>query len=59
MVSQRLTNVDDDPQALEINSYLRGHHAYMDTWNPALGQQLILKPEPSSYRGKHAVASER
>ena len=24
MVSQRLTSVDDDPQVLEINSYVRG-----------------------------------
>ena len=33
-----------------------GYHAYMDTWNPALGQELILKPEPSNYKDKHAVA---
>ena len=26
------------------------------TWNPALGQELILKPEPSNYKHKHAVA---
>ena len=28
----------------------------MDTWNPVLGQELILKPEPSNYKDKHAVA---
>ena len=28
----------------------------MDTWNPALGQELLLKPEPSNYKDKHAVA---
>ena len=38
MASQKLTSVDDDPQVLEINSYVWGYHAYMDTWNPAIGQ---------------------
>ena len=28
----------------------------MDTWNPALGHEIILKPEPSNYKDKHAVA---
>ena len=55
MASQKLTSVDDDPQVSEINSYVRGYHAYMDTWNPAVGQELILKPEPSKYKDKHAV----
>ena len=56
MLSQKLTSLDNDPQVLEINSYVRDYHAYMDTWNPALGQELILKPEPSNYKDKHAVA---
>ena len=30
--------------------------AYVVTWNPAAGQELILKPEPSNYKDKHAVA---
>ena len=50
------TCLDDDPQVLEISLYVRGYHAYMDTWNPALEQELILKPEPSNYKDKHAVA---
>ena len=29
---------------------------FMCTWNPALGQELILKPKPSNYKDKHAVA---
>ena len=28
----------------------------MDTWNPALGQELLLKPEPGNYKDKRAVA---
>ena len=28
----------------------------MKTWNPVLGQELILNPEPSNYKDKHAVA---
>ena len=34
----------------------RGYHAYMDTWNPAVGPELILKPEPGNYKDKHVVA---
>ena len=33
-----------------------GYHTYVDTWNPAVGQEPILKPEPSNYKDKHAVA---
>ena len=33
-----VTSVDNDTQVLEINSYIRGYHAYMETWNPALDQ---------------------
>ena len=56
MVSQKLTSIDDDPQVVEINSYVLVYHAYMDTWNPAVGQEPILKPEPCNYKDKHAVA---
>ena len=38
MASQKLNSVDDDPQVLEISSYVRGYHAYMDNLNPAIGQ---------------------
>ena len=38
MAIKKLTSVDDDPQVMEINSYVRGYHAYKDTWNPAKGQ---------------------
>ena len=51
-----MTSVDDDPQVLRSVHMYWGYHAYMDTWNPALGQELILKPEPSKYKDKHAVA---
>ena len=50
-----MTSVDD-PQVLEINSYLRGYYPYMDNWNPVVGQELILNPEPSNYKDQHAVA---
>ena len=57
MASKQLTDVEDHPQVLKIKqTYVRGYHAYMDTWNPALDQKLILKPEPSNYKDKHAVA---
>ena len=28
----------------------------MDTWNPTLGEELILESQPSNYKDKHAVA---
>ena len=57
MANQKLTGVDDDTKVLEINSYVRGYHAYMDTWNPALGQEGILKPEQSNNKDKHKVVN--
>ena len=36
MASQTLTSGDVTLHVLEINSYVRGYHAYMDRWTPAL-----------------------
>jgi len=30
-------------QELQIDSYIRGYHAYMDIWTPVLNEELILK----------------
>ena len=43
-------------EVLEINSYVRGYHAYMDVWTPEVGQALLLRQEPANCRNIHAVA---
>ena len=41
---------------LQINSYVRGYHAYVDLWTPALNEELILKREPTNETDRNAVA---
>lgn len=41
---------------LEIQSFVRGYHAYMDSWTPVIGETLLLKREPTNPRDKNAVA---
>jgi len=43
-------------QELQIDSYIRGYHAYMDIWTPVLNEELILKREPTNERDRNAVA---
>ena len=43
----------------EYDSFARGYHAYMDIWNPLIGEILKCKPEPTNEVGKHAVAIMR
>ena len=44
---------------LEINSYVRGYHAYMEEWMPTIGECLVVKPEPTNTRDKEAVAVQK
>ena len=44
---------------LKINSFIRGYHAYMDVWEPTLGEILLAKPEPTNVKDKNAVAEEQ
>ena len=32
----------------QFDSYIRGYHAYLDTWTPVVGETLLLKREPSN-----------
>ena len=43
-------------QVFEIDSYVRGYHAYMDVWSPVIGETLLVKREPSNVKDRHAVA---
>ena len=41
---------------LEIHSYVRGYHAYKNVWEPARGEALLVRWEPTNPLDKHAVA---
>ena len=43
----------------EFDSFVRGYHAYMDIWNPRIGEVLKCKREPTNDADKHAVAIMR
>ena len=42
--------------SLEIHSFVRGYHAYMDIWKPSVGDCLFLMPEPDNIKDENAVA---
>ena len=43
-------------EVVEICSYIRGNHVYMDIWDAVVGQELLLKWEPDNNEDSHAVA---
>ena len=40
----------------EYDSFARGYHAYMDVWNPLIGDILKCKRESGNEVEKHTVA---
>ena len=43
-------------EVVEIQSFVRGYHAYKDIWDPVVGQMLLLKRQPDNSEDSHAVA---
>ena len=41
---------------LEFDSFIRGYHAYKDTWNPAVGDVLRFQRETTNVKDKLAVS---
>ena len=41
---------------LQISSYVRGYHVYMELWTPVQDEMPILKHEPTNVADKNAVA---
>lgn len=41
--------------AFEIESFVRGYHAYMDIWQPRISEVLMLQNEPHNPKDKLAV----
>ena len=56
MASQVVSSSSDNLQVLEIPSYVRGYHAYKESWTPVLGEMLLLRRDPANPIDKHAVA---
>ena len=54
MASQPVS--DNEVQILEIQSYIRGYHAYIEVWTPAIGEILLVKSEPTNCQDSKAVA---
>ena len=46
-------------ECLEINSFIRGYHAYMNMWDPMIGEILQLESEPDNLQDPRAVAVKK
>lgn len=55
MASQVVSDASADLEVLEICSYVRGYHAYVDVWTPVQGQTLLLRREPANSKDINAV----
>ena len=42
-----------------FDSFIRGYHAYMDRWDPWIGEVLPLEREPANPEDKCAVAIKK
>ena len=43
----------------EVQSYMRGYHAYMDIWNPRISEVLLLERESNNSEDRFAIAIKR
>lgn len=46
-------------KCVEISSFVRGYHAYMDIWDPAIDEVLRLENEPTNAQDRRAVAVKK
>ena len=56
MASQVIGVTVSQLQVLEIYSFLRGYHAYMEIWTHVMGEILVVKIEPMNRHDIYAVA---
>ena len=59
MASQPVAVRREDLASLSVQSYISGYHAYMDRWNPRIGEVLLHEREPNNSEGRFAVAIKR
>ena len=43
----------------DVKSHIKGHHAYMNIWEPTIGEVLKARLEPENEFDKFAVAVEK
>ncbi len=41
---------------VQLNSFIRGYHAYTDVWTPFIGEELLLRREPDNVKDSSAVS---
>lgn len=46
-------------ETLEVSSFIRGYHEYMDLWEPKIDDEYELKREPENKEDSNAVAVVR
>ena len=64
MLGMLLNNIDQEIEVIlikqkqyDLDSFVRGYHAYMDIWTPKVGDEnLCLKSENENPHDKFAVA---
>ena len=49
-------SIPKELELLEIQSNIRGYHAYKDSWAPVLGETLLVLRETTNPKDKNAVA---
>ena len=49
----------DDVHSFEVESCIRGHHVYKESWNPFIGEELDCRHELSNPADTYAVATMR
>ena len=54
MASQTVSG--SELEVLEIHSYIRGYHVYVEVWTPTIGEVLLVKTEPTNIKDSNAVA---
>ena len=59
MASQVIGGAVRQLRVLEIHSFLRGHHAYMEIWTPVVGEIIVVKIESTNRHDIHAVTIYR
>ena len=48
-------NIMQPSSSFEIDSHVKGYHAYLDDWKPCWGEVLQAIPEPNNAVDKYAV----
>ena len=56
MMASSLSSASSAESSIQIEPFIRDYHAYMDIWNPIIGEELQLKREAENIRDGCAVA---